>query len=259
MTAQQKLQHRYLTQAHTFVRKPVRMIEILPTNTCPPDLAELSKRSESFAQFSECVQLDISDGLFTPECSWPYAGEGQWSELEMLASDPSTSPFTQGLKYEAHLMVEEPGALGSHLAKAGITRILGHVEAFADENEIRVAFDAWRAAGASEVGLAMLLDTPFPVLEPLIPACDVVQIMSIPTLGRQGAPFDVRVFARIEEIHARYPESVLSIDGGVSEKNIAELVRAGARRFGVGSAISKASDPKAAYEHLKTIAENALE
>lgn len=235
------------------------MIEIIPTNTCPPDLAELSKRSDFFAEFSQWVQLDISDGLFTSERSWPYGGEAQWSELEALAGDTSQSPFAQDLKYEAHLMVEESQALGSYLAKAGIPRILGHVEAFSDEKEIRTALDAWRTAGASEVGLAILLDTPLPVLEPLIPVCDVVQMMSIPTLGRQGAPFDARVFVRIEEIHTRYPESLISVDGGVSEKNIGELVRAGARRFGVGSAISKAPNPKEAYEHLKTIAESALE
>ncbi len=234
------------------------MIEIIPTNTCPPDLAELSKRSALFAQFSECVQLDVSDGLFTAERSWPY-GEGQWTELETLAACSSKLFSEGGVKYETHLMVEEPRELGLRLAEAGIQRIIGHVEAFADEKEIHSALDAWRSVGASEVGLAMLLDTPFPVIEPMVQACDVVQVMSIATLGRQGAAFDMRVIARIEELHAGYPDLVVAVDGGVSEKNIAELVRAGATRFGVGSAITKAADPKAAYQHLKTIAESALE
>lgn len=232
------------------------MIEIIPTNTCPPDLAELSKRSEFFAQFSEWVQLDISDGMFTSERSWPY-GEGQWAELEALADDPSKLPFAGDLKYETHLMVEEPREIGLRLAEAGVRRVIGHVEAFADEKEIHTALDAWRSAGALEVGLAILLDTPLPVLEPMIPACNVVQVMSIATLGRQGASFDQRAIVRIEELHARYPELLISVDGGVSENNIAELVRAGARRFGVGSAITKAADPKAAYEKLKSLAEFA--
>ncbi len=227
------------------------MIEIIPTNTCPPDLAELSRRSDFFAKFSEWVQLDVSDGVFTPERSWPYA-EAQWAELEALTE--GKLPSAPDLKYEVHLMVEEPREVGLHLAEAGIQRIIGHVEAFADEKEIQAALSAWRGAGAAEVGLAILLDTPLPVLLPMISACDVVQVMSIATLGRQGAPFDARAVARIQELHAQYPELVISVDGGVSEKNIAELVRAGARRFGVGSAITKAPDPRAAYEHLKSIA-----
>jgi len=92
----------------------------------------------------------------------------------------------------------------------------------------------------------------------MITACDVVQVMSIATLGKQGAPYDVRAIARIKELHTKYPELVISVDGGVSEKNIADLARAGARRFGVGSAITKAPDPKAAYLNLKAIAESAL-
>ncbi len=232
-------------------------IEIIPTNTCPTDFAELSERSAFFAQFSEWVQLDVSDGLFTQTRSWPY-NERQWVELEALANGSQQLPSTPRLKYEAHLMVEEPRELGLRLAEAGIQRIIGHVEGFADEKEIRGALDAWRLGGASEVGLAILLDTPLPVLEPLIPACDVVQVMSIATLGQQGAPYDVRAIARIQELHAKYPDLVISVDGGVSEKNIAELVYAGATRFGVGSAITKAADPAKAYAHLQNLAEGAV-
>jgi len=219
---------------------------------------ELAKRSEFFAQFSEWVQLDVSDGAFTPERSWPY-GDGQWAELESLAAGALELPSASRLKYETHLMTEEPRELGTRLSEAGIVRIIGHVEAFADQKEILSALDAWRSAGATEVGLAILLDTPLPVLEPMIRACDVVQVMSIATLGRQGAPYDVRAIARIEELHTKYPGLVIEVDGGVSLTNIADLARAGATRFGVGSAISKASDPKAAYQDLKAAAESALQ
>lgn len=236
------------------------MIEIIPTNTCPRDFAEMSKRSEFFSGFAEWVQLDISDGAFTAERSWPY-GDGQWAELESLAAGALELPSAPRLKYETHLMVEEPRELGMRLAEAGIVRIIGHVEAFADGREILSALDAWRSAGpakggagAMEVGLALLLDTPLPVLEPMIAACDVVQVMSIATLGAQGAPYDARAVVRIKELHKKYPELVIEVDGGVSEKNIAELAAAGATRFGVGSAITKAPDPKAAYLNLKATA-----
>jgi pentose-5-phosphate-3-epimerase len=79
--------------------------------------------------------------------------------------------------------------------------------------------------------------------------------MSIATLGKQGAPFDERIFERIEILHARFPAAVISIDGGVSVTNIERLAKAGARRFGVGSAITKAPDPKVAYTQLLALAQ----
>ena len=234
------------------------MIEIIPTNTCPPDLAELARRSEAFSKFSTHVQLDVGDGAFVSARSWPY-GLGQMSELKTLVQTGEGLPCADTLTYEVHIMAEEPQDVGTWLARANVARIIGHVEAFADASEVRGALDAWRSAGAAEVGLALLLDTPLPVIEALIDACDVVQVMSIARLGYQGAPFESRVFDRIAELHAGRPDLVIEVDGGVSESNIAELVRAGASRFGVGSAIMKTDDPKAAYERLLSLAESAIQ
>ena len=225
------------------------MIEIIPTNTCPPDLAELLRRSAGLATFSPAVQLDISDGQFSPVSSWPY-GEGQWEEI------PSLAEVTSGVLYEAHLMVKEPVELGEKLAGAGVSRILGHIESFDDPLDIISAFETWKAAGAKEVGLALLLDTPTAALEPNIRDCDVVQVMSIGTLGLQGAAFDARATDRIEELHSKYRELVIEVDGGVNETNIPDLVRAGATRLSIGSAISKSPDPAESYADLKKLAES---
>lgn len=234
------------------------MIEIIPTNTCPPDFAELSRRSLIFAGFADQIQLDIDDGAFAPELSWPYLS-GQWAELEEMAVGAQKLPCADKLAYETHLMVEEPLRIGELLARVGCMRVIAHVEVFKDTQLIAEAFSTWKAAGASEVGLAILLETPLSALQPIVEQCSVVQMMSIATLGRQGAPFDQRIIGRIRELHAMNPDLTISVDGGVSPANIAELVRAGATRFGVGSAISKSENPKAAYEDLKVIAENALQ
>ena len=71
--------------------------------------------------------------------------------------------------------------------------------------------------------------------------------MSIGKIGAQGQPFDESVFSRIEELHATYPDMMVAVDGGVAESNVEALTRAGANRLCVGSAISKAEDPAAAY------------
>jgi len=233
------------------------MVEIIPTNTCPPDLAELSRRSELIASFSPAVQLDVSDGKFTAETSWPFCA-GQEAEQAQLAEGSLALPHIEKLAYEAHLMVEEPLEIGSALIRAGASRIIAHMEAFADEREILHALALWKGAHGSEVGLALLLDTPLLLVDAYVAQCDVVQLMSIATLGYQGAPYEPRVIPRIKELREKYPELTIEIDGGVSEKNVADLALAGARRFGVGSAIMKASDPASAYENLKNLAQSAL-
>jgi len=235
----------------------MRSIEILPTNTSPETLTELTQRTETLKEISPWIQLDIADGVFVPVVSWPYQS-GQWAELEVLSRGKKL-PYSDSANYEVHLMVQKPREIGELLARAGAKRILGHAETFSGHGAVASAFSAWKAAGAEEVGLAFLLDTPLAEHETQIAECDVVQLMSIATLGRQGATFEPKIVQRIQELHAKYPELTIEIDGGVSTDNIAELARAGATRFGVGSAIMKSEEPKRAYETLKMAAENALQ
>lgn len=232
-------------------------IEIVPTNTSPGNLAELSRTTEALKELSSWIQLDIADGVFVPVVSWPYES-GQWEELENLALGTKL-PFSDSLNYEVHLMVQEPMQIGELLARAGAKRILGHIETLGGSSTMHKAFAAWKGAGASEVGLAVLMETSISDILPLAPQCDVIQLMSIATLGRQGAPYEAGVIERIQELHQAYPELTIEVDGGVNLSNIAELARAGASRFGVGSAITKADDPITAYQALKTAGENAIQ
>ena len=234
----------------------MKEIDIIPTNTCPPDFAALTARSEMFAAFAPHVQLDVSDGKFSPVTSWPY-GKDQWVELATMVADEKKLPCVESMLYECHLMVENPKDLEVLLIQAGAKRIIGHVEAFSDETDIYDTLDLWRTHGA-EVGLAILYTTPFEVIDPAVDACDVVLMMTIPTIGKQGAPYMPDAPQRIGEFRARHPATVIAADGGVSVDNIAELAKAGVSRFGIGSAITKASDPRAAYEKLKNLAENAV-
>jgi ribulose-phosphate 3-epimerase len=230
------------------------MIEIIPTCVAR-DEDELAAAAAAVRRFASGVHIDVDDGVFAAHLTWPYEKPGEFDAAAL--SKFRLADF--GLSVEAHLMVEESRAIGAAFAHAGATRIIGHIEGFADAREAQEAIEVWKGADASEVGLALLLHTPLEVVEPLIPLCDVVLLMSIASIGVQGIPHDARVLPRIRDLHARHPELLIGVDGGVAASNIADLVRAGASRFGVGAAISKAPDPKAAYEQLKSIAESALQ
>jgi len=217
-------------------------IEIIPT-IVPSSFDDVALWSGRFKDYAAWVQVDLGDGKFVSNTTWSPA-EGE------------TLPYRKKLNYEFHLMTEEPRELGLACIRAGASRVIGHIETFSYTNGAREALNAWKGAGA-EAGLALLIDTPFSSVEPLLASCDVVLLMSIAALGKQGAPFDERIYERVRTFHARYPDAIIAIDGGVSEKNIAKLAQAGASRFSVGSAIAKAPDPAAAYAQLNRLAENA--
>lgn len=224
------------------------MVEILPTYV-PQNLPDLIAKIAFTRSFAEVAHVDIDDGILAPVLSWPYTEKGEFSEFDLTG--------TEGIVRETHLMVEGPRQIGVAFAKAGAERIIGHVEGFNDATEAHGALDAWRQAGAKEVGLSILTGTPIPVLEPLIPACDIVQVMSVASIGLQGAPFYEGAIARIAELHEKYAKLLISVDGGVSLSNIGALAAAGAKRFCVGSALSKAADPAAMYKQLMDLAEAA--
>lgn len=77
--------------------------------------------------------------------------------------------------------------------------------------------------------------------------------MGIATIGRQGEPFDERVIEKIKSIRAKYPDMVISIDGGVSFDTAPELIEAGATRLVAGSAIFENPNPHGAIQELKSL------
>ena len=218
----------------------MKKVEIIPT-IVPDSFSDLVEKQLKLAQFTSAIHIDITDGVFAPDTTW-------------LPTAEDSLPDAAAIFYESHLMVSEPQEIGTMFAKAGARRVIGHVEAFGDASAVEKAFNAWHSAGATEVGLGILFDTPLLAIEPYVSMCDSVLIMTIATIGKQGIPFDPRGIERVREMHKRFPDLTIAVDGGVSEENIAELVKAGASRLSVGSAISRAHEPRAVYNRLLELA-----
>ena len=216
--------------------------EIIPT-IVPASSADISEWSEKFAEFAPWIQIDAGDGVFVSNKTW-------------FPPQTYTFPLSDKVAYEAHLMVQSPREIGMQFIRSGCRRMIGHAEVFSTADEAHGVLDAWKGQGA-EAGLAPLIDTPLEVVEPPVSVCDVVLLMAIATLGKQGAAFDQRIYTRVRELHAKHPDLTIAIDGGVSLQNIRALVEAGASRFSVGSAISRSPDPAVAYADLVMLAESA--
>lgn len=221
------------------------MAEIIPT-VVPDSRDDVAHFAMRFAGTAPMVHIDATDGLFAPSSTWlPEQGE--------------TLPQQDVISYEAHLMAEEPRVLGERFIRAGAWRISAHQEALGDTEEALQTLAGWRAIGAHEIGVALLIETPLQAAEPLARACDFLLLMTIARIGKQGAPFDTRAFDKVRAAKEMYPNLVIAVDGGVNEENITQLARAGATRFCVGSAESKAPDPVAEYHLLLEAAKSAIQ
>jgi ribulose-phosphate 3-epimerase len=129
------------------------------------------------------------------------------------------------LNFEAHLMVNEPGAIIEKWIERGAKRIIVHdLEALG--NLVSKSF---------ERGLGVELHIPLEEIFSIIPKVDFIHLMSIAEIGEQGHLLDEKIFDRIKKVKAKFPQVPISIDGGINTTNHQALRDAGADRLIVGS------------------------
>ncbi|HVU75596.1 MAG TPA: hypothetical protein VHD38_02050 [Candidatus Paceibacterota bacterium] len=207
----------------------------------PADLSAIGAAVERSA-YAHALHIDIVDGIFAADQTWPPSIEAVSDVAAVVHAHPQ-------MNITAHLMKSNPRELGIAFVKAGVRSVVGHAEAFASPKDATDALAAWKAAGAHEVGIALKIETPLSILGE-ISGYDIVQLMSIAEIGHQGEPFDDRILSRVEEVHAEYPELMVAVDGGVSEANIEELVRAGANRLVVGHVLTESDAPERIFSDM---------
>lgn len=127
--------------------------------------------------------------------------------------------------FEVHLMVEEPEKIMDRWIERGAKRVSIH--------NMTPKLAEYR--GKAEIGLAVALEKPLEEVVAFVGFVDFIHLMSIEEIGAQGHPLDERVFARLVELQAKFPQVPISVDGGVNVHNYEKLVELGADRLIVGS------------------------
>lgn len=205
--------------------------------------ADLARLGEQVRQVEEAgadrLHLDMMDGHFVPNLTF--------GPMVARALRPVTA-----LPLVAHLMVEKPELLLPALAEAGVNGVIVHVEACTHLHRL--------VAQAHEMGLqagvALNPATPLAALEEILPDVDEVLVMSVnPGFGGQRfIPTSLDKIARLRQMLERRGLGGvgLAVDGGLDERTIPPVVRAGADILVVGWAIFGANDgPAAALRRLR--------
>ena len=219
-------------------------MEILPA-IMPDTYADFEEKAGKVKGLVYFAQIDIMDGAFVPSRSWPYVEDGAVEEEIRL-------PFRKELQYEVDLMVADPYRAALAWIRAGVSRILFHVESVADPKRFIESLLV-EHSGALEVGVAIGLETSNDVLEYCLYDIDVVQFMGIARIGYQKEPFDERVLTKIAQLRQKHPETIISVDGGVNFETAPRLMRAGATRLVSGSAIYTAQNIAEAIQKFQKI------
>ena len=146
-------------------------------------------------------------------------------------------------------MIVEPLRYAADFVKAGADWVSIHQEA---DPHLNRTLSAIRQAGG-KAGVVLNPGTPVETLVDLVGDFDFVLLMSV-NPGFGGQSFIPRVLDKVRRMDALRTERgtpfLIEVDGGVSLKNAAELVRAGADALVAGNAVFKAADPKQAAGDL---------
>lgn len=208
----------------------------------PKSADDLRVKLDAFG-FAEWLQIDVVDGKFDNDISWPYEPSSHVADL---------TPYLEGRHLEIDLMVVAPAEAAASWYRAGARRFVFHFGSLtlAEFEHLQTRFDA-------ECGIALAADDSPEEAHQFIMRADFVQLMGIKDIGAQGQPFDVSTIERAAALRHLYPSKTISIDGGIDESNVGALRQAGVDRFVVGSAIGRAKDPQRKYLELLKIASDS--
>lgn len=216
----------------------------------PENEEELASKLGLVVSLSREVHVDVCDGLFTPEKSWPYAEQEDWQKFLSITEQKEGLPHWRDFDFEVHLMVQKPEEVLERWFASGVSKLVIHAEAAEPQT---IEGMAKFLGGRAELGLGINLETPARTIEKYADSINYVHLMSISEIGYQGSEFSDEIFDKIKEVKKNWPSLSISVDGGVSEENIKELQKAGAERFVIGSAIFADGAVKENYKNLSDL------
>jgi len=222
-------------------------MEIIPA-IIPKTFSELKAHLEVVAGYVDTVQIDVCDGKFAPNKTWPYLGSGE--TYQKIVNEEEGMPYWEDVNFEFDLMVSNPNEVISDVARMGATRAYVHIESIASD-ALSDLIKEWNHV--VEIGLALKPSTPLEVLETFLHEVSSIQCMGSDRISFGGVSLDERVEGRIADLHKRHPELIISVDIGVNAETAPRLVAAGAKRLVMGSAIFKVVDPIGAIRSFQKL------
>lgn len=215
--------------------------KLIAPSVLAADFANLQRDIEMInSSEADWFHIDIMDGVFVPNISFGMP------VLQAIAKHATKT-------IDVHLMIVEPDRYIKEFAKLGADILTVHYEA---STHLHRTLQAIKAEGM-KAGVAINPHTSVDLLKDVINDIDLVCVMSV-NPGFGGQSFIENTFKKVQRLKeiilSSNATTLIEIDGGVTDENAAELVKAGADVLVAGSFVFKAQDQMKTIKELKELA-----
>ncbi len=207
------------------------MTKIIPTIFAHNE-KEFRERFIKILPTSKNIQIDFMDGKFVK------------SKSLLPEKIPSLKKFNKN--FEAHLMTKNPEKYLSTLKRKGFKKVIFHFQNSLDVESITkkirsLKMSPWLAFNP-EVSIKRII--------PNLKKTNGILLMGVHP-GKENQKLIPSTIKKIQALKKLDKSLKIQIDGGVNDKTVSSLAKAGADYLNSGSFISNAKNPKEAMRKLE--------